>query len=129
MSAETIFHHPDGDIRFSDWADDDFGYYDYTTCDGRYSFRFNLVPAGILDSYLTSWPPDEVVIFIVEQPDYQGRDNDGHATHRNTYRDGRRYICVGRDFDPPRTVPEALTWALYWSEKTARYIDTGTSFS
>lgn len=31
--------------------------------------------------------------------------------------------------NPPTTVPQALSWAIYWAEQTAEYIQTGKSFS
>ena len=117
-------------IDFSDWEDDDYGEFEYQTRDGRYDFRFNLVPAKILKPHDDWWIEGEVVIFIVEQPSYEGRATDGHSTHRIKYKHDRRsFICIGRDEDPPTNVPDALSWAVYWAEKTGEYIRTANPFS
>lgn len=117
-------------IDFSDWDDDDYGEFEYTTRDGQYDFRFNLAPANIIDPDHDWWIEDEVVIFILHQPGYEGRATDGHSTHRIDYpKTGRKFVCVGRDQDPPTNVPDALSWAVYWAEETAEYIRTGASFS
>jgi hypothetical protein len=104
-------------IRFSDWADDAYGVYHYQSRCRRYDFTFDLRRVG-----------DEVVIYILKQPGYGHRPDDGHATHRLGLERGRPYVCVKHSLRP-RTVPEALSWATYWAEETARYIKTGRSFS
>jgi hypothetical protein len=110
-------------IRFSDWEDDEYGEFSYLTRDGQFEFTFDLQPV-----------PDskEVRIYILDQPRYEGRDNDGESTHRLKEHAGahagRLYVCVD-DKDPPTNVPDALSWLVYWAEKTAEYINTGTKFS
>ncbi len=126
MNTALTFDWNGETIDFSSWADDDYGEFHYTTRDGRHDFRFNLIPADILKPHDAWWIPNEVVIFVVEQPSYNGRNNDGHSTHRIKYwHDKRHFISIGRDQDPPTSVPDALKWAIHWAEQTAKYVDTG----
>jgi hypothetical protein len=110
-------------IRFDDWADDEFGQFDYQTRDGSCRFTFDLQPVP---------GSDEVRIYILDQPPYQGRDIDGHSTHRLMQHGGpyhgSPYVCV-EPGEEPTNVPDALSWLVYWSEKTAEYIRTGRKFS
>jgi hypothetical protein len=107
-------------IRFDDWDDEAYGQFDYQTRDGSYLFSLDLQPVS---------GSDEVRIYILEQPGYEGRDIDGHSTHRLLEHDtGRLYVCVD-DKDPPTNVPDALSWLVYWAEKTGEYITTGRKFS
>lgn len=103
-------------IRFSDWSDDDFGEYHYTTRDCRYDFEFELRPVG-----------REVRVYILFHPDYGGRQDDPHSTHRLHDSYGE-YVCVRNDLTPTN-VPDALSWLVYWAEETGKYIDTGRAFS
>ena len=117
MSIEDVTFDWNGQtIRFSDWADDAYGNFDYTTRDYSCSFTFDLQPIE-----------SEVRIYIVEQPSYGRRASDGHTTHRLGL-PHKPYVCVEHRLRP-LTVPEALSWAIYWAEKTAAYIRTGSSFS
>lgn len=129
--ADTLsFDHPEGTIYFDDWADDEFGEFHYRTRDGRHEFVFDLQPADALDHDRSWYVAGEVVVFIVSQPSYGRRASDPHATHRITCKTtGRPAICIGRAFGPPTSVSDALSWAVYWSQQTARYVDTGKSFS
>ena len=102
-------------IDFSAWEDDAYGHYTYTTRCQRYQFTFELKPVG-----------REVRIYIVEHPSYGWRSEDPHSTHRR--HDGRYYICIEHGLEPT-TTPQALSWAVYWAEQTARYIRTGQAFS
>ena len=108
-------------IRFDDWDDDQYGEFSYTTRDGQFEFSFDLQPVD-----------DTVRIYILDQPSYDGRDNDGESTHRLTEHEGRYagtlYVCVERG-DDPTNVPDALSWLVYWAEKTSEYIRTGRKFS
>ena len=103
-------------ISFAEWADDAYGLFNYTTRDYSCHFTFDLQPVG-----------SEVRIYIIAQPLYGGRQSDGHSTHRLGLPD-LPYVCVDSRLCP-QTVPEALSWALYWAEQTAAYISTGRSFS
>ena len=38
------------------------------------------------------------------------------------------YVCVDGRFKPTN-VPDALSWLVYWAEKTAHYIRSGQKFS
>ena len=117
MTDQVTFDWNGETIDFSAWADDAYGSYDYTTRNRRYTFEFNLVPHyGV------------VRIFIVAQPSYGSRRADGHSTHRYGLQNGKPYICVRSDLEPC-TVPDALSWAIYWAEQTSDYIDNGKTFS
>ena len=108
-------------IRFDDWADDEYGEFSYQTRDGAFDFFFDLQPVD-----------DQVRIYILDQPSYDGRDNDGESTHRLMEHSGdyagHHYVCVHRGLEPTN-VPDALSWLVYWAEKTAEYIRTGKKFS
>ncbi len=112
--TEVTFDWNGQTINFSHWADSPCGVYEYTTRNQKYYFKFDLVPIG-----------SEIRIYILEQPGYGLRDNGGHATHRLQDAKGN-YICILPEHKPTN-VPDALTWLVDWSEKTARYIDTGIS--
>ncbi len=132
MHERMLFEHPQGDIYFDNWADDDYGEFQYTTRDGRHDFVFELVPEDELDHDGEWFIDDEVVILIIEQPKYGGRHTGLHETHRlssKTTATEHYGVCVGREFDPPTSVPEALSWTTYWAEQTGNYIDTGAEFS
>jgi len=103
-------------IDFSRWPADAFGRYTYTTRDRSASFSFELKPVGGV-----------VRIYILDQPSYRGRPSDGHATHRIDI-GARPFVCIRSDYQPTN-VPDALSWAVYWAEETARYIRTGRAFS
>lgn len=117
MTDEMLFDWNGTEIRFSDWADNEYGVYTYQTRDQRYEFEFDLKPVG-----------REVRIHIKRQPPYGRRRSDGHSTHRFGVDTAQPYICIKSDL-APTTVPEALSWAVFWAEQTAQYIDTGRSFS
>jgi hypothetical protein len=106
-------------IDFSQWADDAYGIYYYTSRDGSAEFEFELW-----------WTGYEVRIFILKQPSYQGRPNDGHSTHRLGLASNPPdpYVCIKPDLTPTN-VPDALSWAIYWAEETVTYIRTGRAFS
>ena len=104
-------------IRFSDWDDDAYGTYTYTTRNRRHEFEFDLQPVG-----------SEVRVNIISQPSYGSRPDDGHSTHRNGLLVGKPSVCIRTDL-LPTTVGDALSWAIYWAENTADYIDIGKSFT
>lgn len=85
----------------------------YRTNDGQDTFEFSVEKTG-----------GDLRIYIVRQPDYNGRARDCHTTHRLS--DGRRkYICwAGR----LRAWGDAEDVASLWSERTQRYIRTGKRF-
>lgn len=103
-------------IRFNEWQKEDYGIYEYTTRDGQYYFVFDLKKVG-----------SEVRIYIKEQPNYGSRDSDGHSTHRLSDDNGQ-YVCVRGDLEP-NNVPDALSWLVYWSEETGKYLTSGSAFS
>lgn len=70
---------------------------------------------------------NEVRIYISNSPSYSPRSTCMHATHRLSDSQGY-YVCV-RDDLIPKTISDAKSWARYWADKTAKYIDCGTSFS
>ncbi|MDO8632598.1 MAG: hypothetical protein Q7R41_19115 [Phycisphaerales bacterium] len=105
-------------IRFSDWDNDAYGTFQYTTRDRRFEFVFDLQPVD-----------DQVRVYIVDQPSYQGRSEDGHDTHRKYDSDkGLHYVSI-EDRMSPTNVPHALTWAVSWAEHTGNYIRTGRHFA
>lgn len=86
----------------------------YYSLDGTAAFRFSF----------EAQPSGGVKIFVLQQPDYGGRDQGALATHRHTEA-GRFYIC----FEPlPRTSEDARQVARAWSELTLRYVRTGQRF-
>lgn len=106
-------------INFSDWADDQFGIFEYTTRNYRSYFVFDIQPVP---------GSSELRIYIDHQPDYQGRDA-GVDIHRNLESSsGRHYVCVKSDLQPTN-VPHALSWAVYFAEKTDHFIETGEPFA
>lgn len=111
VTAVTLSPGCEDRIRKSVW---------YRSEDGTAYFRFCLVERR--DGRLR--------IYILEQPDYGAREQDGHSTHRirtsHTY-GGRplHSICWSGDI---RTVSDALAIAREWSERTLDYIRTGTRF-
>ena len=109
-----------GDIvDFSRWPADAYGHFEYTTRNLRSYFVFDIQPVDATT---------EVRIYIDQQPDYDGRDGPGVDLHRNTDDAGRHYVCVKADLQPTN-VPHALSWAVYFAEKTDHFIATGDAFS
>jgi len=104
-------------IRFSNWDNGAYGIFNYSTRDRAFDFVFDLQPLG-----------REVRIYIVNQPSYGSRASDGHTTHRLGLDTGRPYICIDQPLQPTN-VPDALSWAVYWAEKSAEYIRTGRPFN
>ncbi|AGK57030.1 hypothetical protein HYPDE_26748 [Hyphomicrobium denitrificans 1NES1] len=117
QSTRTTFDWNGEIIDFSLWAPDAYGEYSYTTRDRSCTFTFDLKRVGAV-----------IRIYILHQPSYGRRATDGHSTHRIGVLTDHPYICIGDRYQPT-TVPDALSWAVYWSEKTAAYIRHGTSFS
>lgn len=107
-------------INFSDWADDQYGIFEYTTRNCRSYFVFDIQPV----------PASRALrIYIDQQPDYLGRDEPGVDIHRNYEEStGRHYVCVKSDLQPTN-VPHALSWAVYFAEKTDHFIETGEAFA
>ena len=63
-------------------------------------------------------------VYIEGQPDYKGRDNDAHTTHRLSD-GGRKYICWTA---PLQTLGQAKQVAAMWADATQKYIQSGTRF-
>lgn len=88
----------------------------YATSDGMsthdYQFEFCELSNG-------TWR-----VYILRQPDYCGRADDAHSTHRLTDAQGR-YICWST---PIRTADEAMSVAAAWADATQRYRRTGARF-
>ena len=78
----------------------------------QYTFRFQEQQNGIWTAYIAS------------QPDYCGRPDDAHSTHRLSD-SGGRYVCWTK---PLRTLREAKLVATTWCEKTEQYIRYGKEF-
>ncbi|MDZ5455320.1 hypothetical protein [Azohydromonas lata] len=88
----------------------------YRTKDGRADYAFSLERQA----------DGEVRAYITSQPNYAGRDNSGHATHRYTdLRDDRRYICWDGSL---RTEDDAKKVAAAWADRTQEYIRSGKGF-
>jgi hypothetical protein len=86
----------------------------YRTQSGRNYFRWSFEEQS----------NGEVRAYILNQPDYHGRAEDGHSTHRYGLSD-RPYIC----YDPmPEDLQDAIEVAKVWADKTEHYIETGTEF-
>jgi hypothetical protein len=119
MSNSEITYDWNGQtIRFNDWPNDAYGAFEYVTRDGSHQFWFDLQPVGSV-----------VRIYITSGPAYGNRDISGHSTHRHyDSASSRHYVCVREDLQP-ETVPEALSWAVFWAEATSAYIQTGRAFS
>lgn len=68
-------------------------------------------------------------IYILGQPSYGVRPDDGHHSHRYYDSDLRRhYICLDSSLMPVGKIEEAARWAHIWASKTVQYIDTGLEF-
>lgn len=86
----------------------------YRSEDGTTYFRFSI--AHVQDGLYR--------VYILEQPGYRGRRDDGHTTHRY-FGDENPYICWdGR----MATIGDARGVAQEWSELTLRYIRYGIRF-
>ena len=88
----------------------------YRTSDGQadYEFSFEKTPNGDWQAY------------ILSQPSYGRRSASPNETHTLTASDGRRYICWA---SPLHSVDEVKQVAALWSERTQRYITSGTPIS
>ena len=64
------------------------------------------------------------VIFILDQPDYGGRPDDPHTTHRVHEGDDRLVCWTG----PMPTLASAKRIAGLWSDYTEKFILTGQKF-
>jgi hypothetical protein len=78
----------------------------------KFTFRFQEQPDG-------SW-----TAYIASQPDYCGRPDDTHSTHRLSDSCGH-YICWTKSLQSFR---EAKQIATTWCEKTEQYIRYGKKF-
>ena len=64
------------------------------------------------------------VIFILDQPDYGGRPDDPHTTHR--VREGEKYLI--NYSGPVPTLDDAKLVAACFSDQSELYITTGQPF-
>jgi hypothetical protein len=78
----------------------------------QFSFRFQEQKSG------------EWIAYIASQPDYCGRPDDAHTTHRLSDSCGR-YVCWNK---PLQTFQEAKQVVATWCEKTEQYIRYGKKF-
>jgi hypothetical protein len=90
----------------------------YRSQNGKYFFKFRFYPMG-----------DYYDVDIMVMPDYNGRINDLHTTHRlrSERSDCEHKICFGN----PRIISDlniAKKWAAQWSELTSKYIEYGIQF-
>ncbi len=67
----------------------------------------------------------EVRIYVLKQPSYGARVQDGHSTHRYVDGSGEHYICWDGHC---RNLDEAHQVAKAWAEGTQRYVQTGRRF-
>jgi len=90
----------------------------YRTNNGKYYFTFIFEDQG-----------NFYYAHILTQPNYSGRDNDGHSTHRleSDYPGCSYRICFGND-NSVRTLSLVRKYAEAWSEATSKYIDYGINF-
>ncbi len=86
--------------------------YKTKSCMHSFKFRFEELADGDWRAY------------ILFQPDYCGRPDDNHSTHRLGSGD-EPYVCWT---GPLRTLQEAKQVASVWCEKTERYIRYGKKF-
>jgi len=86
----------------------------YRTVDGRdyFLFRFERRPRVIR-------------IYVLKQPSYGARPEDGHSTHRYVDEHGQHYICWDGSC---RDMQEAHQVAKAWAERTQQYVRTGRRF-
>jgi hypothetical protein len=64
-------------------------------------------------------------VLILDQPDYAGRPDESHTTHR--IREGDNWLINWPG--PAPTLDDAKIIAACWSDLTERYIATGQPFS
>ena len=82
----------------------------YRTKDGLATYSFDFV-----------WLGDEYRIYILTDPDYGGRGDGGHSTHRQS--DGRGlYVCWDSAIS---TLEDAKRIAAAWADGTQSYIKFG----
>ncbi len=88
----------------------------YRSQDGTCFFQFRFFPVG---RYYD--------IDILSMPEYNGRPDDLHTTHRLRSDRGCYKICFG---DPTiiTDLNSARQWASQWGELTVKYIKHGTAF-
>ncbi|TWU21306.1 hypothetical protein [Bythopirellula polymerisocia] len=86
----------------------------YRTRSGSHLFRFRFQEQQNGD-----W-----IAYIASQPDYCGRPDDAHSTHRLSDSCGR-YVCWT---EPLQTLRKAKQVAATWCEKTEQYIRYGKKF-
>jgi hypothetical protein len=87
----------------------------YRTKDGQADYGFSLVPGK------PGWR-----VYIDSQPNYQGRDESGVATHRLCDHDQSRYYVCWTHAIPNLNAAKAV--AALWADKTQEYIRAGQSF-
>lgn len=63
--------------------------------------------------------------YILKTPDFNGRDNSTHMTHRVKDADGSYYISWD---GPVRTLKDIQTISHIWADKLQEYIETGKPF-
>jgi len=66
---------------------------------------------------------------ILDQPDYNGRPDDGHSTHRYTQSkpDSSHYICFANPAEV-NSLNKAKEFAQDWANRTYKYSHWGERF-
>lgn len=88
----------------------------YRTNDGQAYFEFNFVKVGQFYE-----------IDIIRTPNYNGRSEGLHETHRLPSDRGGYKVCFAAE-SAVTSLERARKWVEAWSEGTWRYIKTGATF-
>jgi hypothetical protein len=88
----------------------------YRTRDGTVDYQFRIV----------KFNDGNYRLYIISQPSYNGRPEDGHSTHRYWDEElGCHYVCWSVDIT---SYEDAKTIAAKWAEGTQQYRRTGSRF-
>lgn len=66
-------------------------------------------------------------IDILEQPSYQGKEND-FDNHKTSSSRGGEMVCIGDYPSSTPTLEDAKHWASMWAKFTWRFLKTGEHF-